>query len=309
MNVKFTLQRLVCALSVCVWAVVVALPLPALGAERPAFENEPGWTWHMRPESANWSSTATQGIVMRQDELKDGKLLLTLAHTQDAMRDVVRLRPVAFDAKGQRFELQSDSGGSTGNAAMKAYTLDLKVLPKDQFKYLGIEKLTKHGLETVVAPAAHQKLKDARVDVLPLPRIGEPYEFELTTIDGKKISSKDFRGKVVLLDFWARWCGPCMAKMPKLKETYARLHDRGFEVIGINHDNTLEVANQTITEQKLPWANVLAPTADDQRHLWYTATGTNSLPRLLLIDREGILRADTTPHALVGEIEKLLGNP
>jgi hypothetical protein len=63
-------------------------------------------------------------------------------------------------------------------------------------------------------------------------------------------------------------------------------------------------------EQALPWPNVLAPAADDQRSHWFEATGTRSLPRLLLIDREGVLRADVSPNQLDAEIEKLVvGKP
>jgi thiol-disulfide isomerase/thioredoxin len=248
-------------------------------------------------------------MVMRLDDLKDDKLLLTMAIAPDTVRDVVQVRAVAFDVAGKRVEFKPSSGGSSENAALKGFVLDPKDLPRDRIKFIGIEKLTREGLERVVAPAAHKKLKEAGADVnvLAYPKIGQAYQFELTSIDGKKISSKDLRGKVVLLDFWAKWCGPCMAKMPKLKQTYARLHEGGLEIIGVNHDNDVETARRVIAEQKLPWANVMAPTAEDQRSLWYAASGTQSLPRLLLIDREGVLRAEISPYQLDGELEKLLG--
>jgi thiol-disulfide isomerase/thioredoxin len=295
-----------------VWGSVIGclfIATVAQGAE-PRFENEQGWVWHIRPSEAGWGTTATQGLVMRLDELKGDKLLLTLAHGQDSMRDMVRVRPVAFDAEGKRVEFRANSGGGSGSVSMTGFVLDLKEIPRERIKLIGIEKLTKDGLERVIAPAAYRKLKEAGVNVLAYPRVGQPYEFDLTTIDGKKISSKDLRGKVVLLDFWAKWCGPCMAKMPKLKETYARLHERGLEVVGVNHDNDLETAKRVIAEQKLPWANVMAPVGEEgQLSLWYAASGTQSLPRLLLIDREGVLRAEVAPYQLEGEIEKLVGKP
>jgi thiol-disulfide isomerase/thioredoxin len=298
------------ALATLAAVLVIGVGTTGHGAE-PAFETEQGWGWHLRPIHAGWGLTAQQGMVLRLDELKGEKLLLTMAHTQDSVKDVVRLRPVAFDGAGKRVEFRNDSSGSTGNAALKAYVMDLKEMPQDRIKFIGIEKLTREGLEKVVAPAAHRKLREAgaEVNVLAYPKVGEPYEFELTTIDGKKISSKDLRGKVVLLDFWAKWCGPCMAKMPKLKQTYARLNGAGLEVVGVNHDNDLETAKRVIAEQKLPWANVMAPTAEEQRTLWYAASGTQALPRLLLIDREGVLRAEVSPYQLEAEIEKLVGKP
>jgi len=296
------------ALGLVLATVISALGVRGENGKEPVFTNESGWVWHLKPSGAgaDWTSANIEGLAMRLDELKSGKLLLTLAHTEEATREIVRFRPVAFNASGQRFEFSRDSGGSTEGVALEGYLLDLKILPRDQIKSLGLEKLTKDKLRDVVAPAAFQKLKDSGIQALPFPRIGERYDFELTTIDGKQIGSRDVHGKVVLLDFWARWCGPCMAKIPKLKETYRKLNNSGFEVVGLNHDWTLEEAKRTIAEQELPWPNVLAPTNKNQRELWLIASGTGALPRLLLIGRDGILRADVSPHDLDAEIEKLI---
>jgi peroxiredoxin len=102
-----------------------------------------------------------------------------------------------------------------------------------------------------------------------------------------------------------------MAKMPKLKETHKKLNRQGFEIIGFNHDQSLEVAKRTIAREELPWPNVLAPTEESQYELWKQATGIfeTSIPRLLLLDRDGILRADVSPANLEMEIEKLVGKP
>src|SRR5688572_17900082 len=102
-----------------VWGPVIGCLVVASVTQgaAPAFENERGWVWHIRPSEAGWGSTATQGVVMRLDELKEDKLLLTLAHAQDSMRDVVRVRPVAFDAEGKRVEFRANSGGGSGSVS------------------------------------------------------------------------------------------------------------------------------------------------------------------------------------------------
>jgi thiol-disulfide isomerase/thioredoxin len=272
------------------------------------FENAPGWTWRLKPNAAgtDWTSANTGGLAMRLDELKDGKLLFELAHTLDSTRDIARFRPVAFNAAGQRFEFSQDSGGSTEGVTLEGYTLDLTTVPREQIKYLGLEQLSHDSLRDVVAPAAFQRLKNISANALPFPRIGEPYDFELMAIDGHVVNSRELRGKTVLLDFWASWCPPCMAELPKIKEVYKKLNARGFQVVGLNHDWTLEVAKRAIAKLELPWPNVLAPEQKEQRELWLTATDTAGLPRLLLVDSDGILRVDCSVGQLESEIDKLM---
>jgi peroxiredoxin len=296
------------------WASMLVACCSVFGAEQPEqklkFENNTGWVWHIEPTSLSPGSTmATRGMVMRLDELKGNRLLLTLVYAEQANQDIVQVKPVAFNSSGQRNEFTSAGGAGDGGALLSGFVFDMNELPLDQIKFVGIEKLTKDGLRDVVAPAAFQKLKGTGVNVLPFPQIGKLYEFELTAVDGKKICSTDLRGKVVLLDFYAKWCGPCMRKMPKLKETYQKFNSRGFEIIGLNHDRTLEEANATIVQEELPWPSAFAPADGGQRELWLAASGTGTLPRLLLIDRDGILRADISPHDLDAEIDKLMNKP
>src|SRR5947209_6194592 len=91
------------------------------------FENAPGWVWRLRPNSAgtDWTSANTGGLALRLDELKGGKLLLSVAHTLESTRNIARFRPVAFNGAGHRFEFSPDSGGSTEGVALEAFILDL----------------------------------------------------------------------------------------------------------------------------------------------------------------------------------------
>lgn len=303
-EVRFTLERLA---SEGKTSAPPPRVTPAAGpSSRPAFENEPGWVWHIKP-AEGWQSIATQGIVVRVDDFKDEQRVVTLASATEATRDVVRFRPVAFDESGKRLELTALSGGGTDGVFLQGYRLDLT--RHGNVPRLGIEKLSRNNLRDVVAPAAYKALKAASVDAVPFPELDRPYEFELKTIAGSRISSQDLRGKVVLLDFWATWCKPCMNKMPHLKETYSKLHERGFEIVGINHDWSVEDAQKTIAKQQLPWAHVMAPLDLEHRKLWQTAVGDGPLPLLLLIDRHGVLRGSVTPSQLDAAIEKLVATP
>jgi thiol-disulfide isomerase/thioredoxin len=271
-------------------------------------ENAPGWVWRLRPNSAgtDWTSANTAGLAMRLDELKSGKLLFSLAHTLDSTRNIARFRPVAFNAAGRRFEFSPDSGGSTEGVTLEAFTLDLASVPREQIKYLGLEELSHDNLRDIVAPAAFHQLTNGAANALQFPRAGDRYDFELSAINGQVITSRELHDKVVLLDFWASWCPPCMAELGKIKEIYQKLNSRGFEVIGLNHDWTIEAARRAIAKQELPWPNVLAPTQKEERELWATACDTAALPRLLLIDQDGVLQNDCPFLELEREIEKLL---
>src|SRR6059036_3052217 len=113
--------------------VLLAAGCGVLGAEQAQqklkFDNEAGWSWHINPVAFSQDSLSSRGVVMRLDELKGEKLLLTLARTEESTRDVVRFRPVAFNASGQRFEFAKDAGGADGGVVLSGFVFDLKSLP------------------------------------------------------------------------------------------------------------------------------------------------------------------------------------
>jgi thiol-disulfide isomerase/thioredoxin len=275
-------------------------------AAKSAFTNDTGWVWHMPPAEADWSLITHEGLVLRLDELKDDRLLLTMSHAYPLPGGVIQMRPVAFDKAGRRYEMSVESGAGEVGVFMQSFTLSGLVLPRERIAHIGMEKLTEDNMKGILAPRAFRQLKEAGEQALGWPVIGKRYDFELTTVDGKKLTSGDFAGKVVLLDFWALWCGPCMKKMRRLKEIYSRHHAQGFEVIGINHDWSLAEACRVIAREQLPWPNVLAPVSRDRREQWQAASGAFALPRLLLLDRRGVLREMAGPDKLETAVTKLM---
>lgn len=83
---------------------------------------------------------------------------------------------------------------------------------------------------------SHELVELARSKVQAFEAISGPIELAFTAVDGREVDLAKLRGKVVLIDFWATWCGPCMAEMPNVKKVYTAYHDRGFEIIGISCD-------------------------------------------------------------------------
>ncbi len=120
-----------------------------------------------------------------------------------------------------------------------------------------------------------------------LPGYSAP-DFSFTDLDGKKRKLSDYRGKVVLLDFWGTWCGPCVAAMPKLVEVYEKLHAQGFDILGVDSNDAEEKLRAFMTEKKMPWAQTMEA-EQGQIHKLYRIVGW---PTYYLIGRDGHIIAN-----------------
>jgi len=112
--------------------------------------------------------------------------------------------------------------------------------------------------------------------------------FSATALDGKPISLQDYRGKVVLLDFWGVWCGFCILEMPNLKRVYDTYKDQGFDIIGVNLADTEKELRDYIRVNDIQWRQIFSGKAwgDDPLAQQYNITG---VPEQWLIDRDGTL--------------------
>jgi len=102
------------------------------------------------------------------------------------------------------------------------------------------------------------------------------------TVDGKAFDIEQYRGKVVIFHSWATWCGPCIRRIPFMKELYAKYHDRGFEVLGISYDFEPEKVQPFIDKHELPYLSLFDK---DRKILNCFSHGNSTID--LLIDREG----------------------
>jgi len=244
------------------------------------------------------------GFIMLLEEGKAQQLVAVFARPC-ALQGYYGWRLIAFDTDGKRHQLQAWAARGTDGVFLERHASDPEKLPASRVTHVGLEGLTIQGLKQRAAEAA-QRARKQGLDVLLFPVVGESYPFKLTDVAGNVIDSKSMRGRIVLLDFWATWCVPCMQKMSELKELYVDHHADGFDVVGINFDEDQQTCTKTAERLGIPWRQAMAPEEKETRRLWMEAMGLQALPRLLLIDREGILRADCMPDELAAQINELM---
>lgn len=118
---------------------------------------------------------------------------------------------------------------------------------------------------------------------------GKTIDVKGTTFQGDEFDINDLRGKVVLIDFWATWCGPCVEELPHVKELYEQHHDDGFEVVGISLDESDTRLAEFLRDREIPWITLFE--ADPEKRGFNTPIvnhyGINELPTAILVDREG----------------------
>ena len=134
-----------------------------------------------------------------------------------------------------------------------------------------------------------------------LARPGNSYkmadEVALPTPGGDTLRLSSLKGKVVLVDFWASWCGPCRVSNQRLLELYASYHDRGFEIFGISIDNDREKWKAAIAADRISWLQV------NQQGGWHAPITyqwhVDKLPSSFLIDQEGRIVAVDPSYGVI----------
>lgn len=132
-------------------------------------------------------------------------------------------------------------------------------------------------------------------------------DFEIPDVNGKLVKLSSFKGKYLLIDFWASWCGPCRQENPNVVKAYNKFHDKGFDILGVSLDDNKEKWLNAIKEDKLSWIHV------SELKQWNSEVGKlyniEAIPANFLLDRDGkIIARDLRGADLENELSKVLSN-
>jgi peroxiredoxin len=172
------------------------------------------------------------------------------------------------------------------------------VLADSMFSYLREKgKSSFYGIET---EKSIQKLRAVTIGY-------EAPDFSLPDSSGTKVHTlSSFRGRYVLVDFWASWCGPCKTEIPYLKAAYTRFHEKGFDILSVSLDDKRDAWTKALQQFQMPWPQV--SDVKGFRSIVNDLYPIPSIPKTLLLDRQGkIIATDLRGNSLDKKLEELLG--
>ncbi len=241
-----------------------------------------------------WGNTPPRGpeIDALFKEIDD-----VLAHTKN---DKLKVEAAYFKDQAQLFKDRQHGEGKVDTSAIDAF---IQLAPKDpragQLIYMSAMSASDSKTKTALEDRILKEFPESQFTVMikgarrQRERIGKPFELEFTDVSsGSTISMAALKGKVVVVDFWATWCGPCVAEMPTMKKLYEKFHGQGVEFLGVSLDQPkeqggLDALKKFVKEHEIRWPQYY------QGKYWQSefskSWGINSIPTMFLVDQEGKL--------------------
>jgi len=191
--------------------------------------------------------------------------------------------PVLLDPKGKITRLYRTIGIPENYIIDKRGIIREKIIgARNWFSKAYVDSLSQLLEEEKKLESFFQKLKIQSLKMKKAP------DFTLKDINKKEVSLKDFRGKIVLLNFWATWCDPCKDEMPSMENLYLRFKDRGFVILAIDYVESLEKVRKFIEKNKFTFTVLL-----DSYGKTLSSYGIWSVPANFIIDKQGFLLGRT----------------
>lgn len=245
-------------------------------------------------EQEVYDSFLKQSELIYRDLKNESKLLKETTDPEEKKKITEKIDTLRDELTEKSNEMILEFVKKNNSSVVSAYLM-ARILNDQYHKVETLQSVMDNFTSEVKKSPYYLDNKD-ELDLLLQIQPGKPApDFSLPDMQGNEFKFSSLKGKVVLIDFWASWCKPCIASIPTMKKIYDEYKEKGFEILGLSNDSKKDAWLKSIEANTIPWINVVdrfpQPPAPFGPAEIATLYGISYLPTTILVDREGIIIA------------------